>query len=165
MATNKDSLNLQAELLLRLVGQRAGGAGTAEAGAAAVNSFLQRAGVASDGWQIRDGSGLSRSDLVTASGLVDLLVAMDRHPQAAVFRASLPVAGVDGTLETRLRGTPAVRRVTAKTGTLGLAQALVGYATTACGERLAFAVIVNNARRPREAITAIDAAVQAIVSP
>jgi D-alanyl-D-alanine carboxypeptidase/D-alanyl-D-alanine-endopeptidase (penicillin-binding protein 4) len=90
---------------------------------------------------------------------------MDRHPQAEAFRASLPVAGVDGTLEKRLRGTPAQGRVQAKTGTLNLANALAGYATTARGERLAFAVFVNNhARRGREAVAAVDALVEALVA-
>ena len=56
-------------------------------------------------WALQDGSGLSRSDLVTPHGLVSLLAAMDRHPHAAAFRDSLPVAGVDGTLEHRMRGT------------------------------------------------------------
>jgi D-alanyl-D-alanine carboxypeptidase/D-alanyl-D-alanine-endopeptidase (penicillin-binding protein 4) len=83
---------------------------------------------------------------------------MDRHPHAAAFRDSLPVAGVDGTLEKRMRGTAAERRVTAKTGTLRLANALAGYVTTARGERLAFAIVVNNhAGKSREAVAAIDA--------
>ena len=83
---------------------------------------------------------------------------MDRHPAAAAFRDSLPIAGVDGTLEKRMRGTAAERRVVAKTGTLRLANALAGYATTERGERLAFAIVVNNhAGKSREAVAAIDA--------
>jgi D-alanyl-D-alanine carboxypeptidase/D-alanyl-D-alanine-endopeptidase (penicillin-binding protein 4) len=83
---------------------------------------------------------------------------MDRHPHAAAFRDSLPVAGRDGTLEKRMRGTVAEGRVAAKTGTLRLANALAGYVTNASGERLAFAVAVNNhAGKSREAVAAIDA--------
>ena len=86
-----------------------------------------------------------------------LLVAMDRHPHAAAFRDSLPIAGVDGTLEKRMRGTAAEKRVLAKTGTLQLANALAGYVTTTRGERLAFALFVNNhAGRGREAVAAMD---------
>jgi D-alanyl-D-alanine carboxypeptidase/D-alanyl-D-alanine-endopeptidase (penicillin-binding protein 4) len=83
---------------------------------------------------------------------------MDRHREAAAFRDSLPIAGKDGTLEKRLRGTGAEGRVFAKTGTLSLANALAGYAQTERGDRLAFAVIVNNhAGRAKEAVDAVDA--------
>ena len=80
--------------------------------------MAKRLGVPDEGWGLDDGSGLARTDLLTPRGLVALLVAMDRHPHAAAFRDSLPIAGVDGTLEKRMRGTPAERRVVAKTGTL-----------------------------------------------
>jgi serine-type D-Ala-D-Ala carboxypeptidase/endopeptidase (penicillin-binding protein 4) len=70
--------------------------------------------------------------------------AMDRHPERERFFASLPVMGVDGTLSSRLRGTPVEGRVHAKTGTLTGVRALSGYLTTAAGERLAFAMIVNH---------------------
>jgi D-alanyl-D-alanine carboxypeptidase/D-alanyl-D-alanine-endopeptidase (penicillin-binding protein 4) len=84
-------------------------------------------------------------------------VAMYRHPQAAIFRDSLAVAGVDGTLERRLRGTAAERRVQAKTGSFQLANALAGYVTTTRGARLAFAFFVNNhADGSRAALAALD---------
>jgi len=90
-------------------------------------------------------------------------VAMDRHPEAAAFRDSLPIAGVDGTLEKRMKGTPAEGRVVAKTGTTGRANALAGYVTTASGERLAFAIVVNNhAGKGREAVAAIDSIAAAL---
>jgi D-alanyl-D-alanine carboxypeptidase/D-alanyl-D-alanine-endopeptidase (penicillin-binding protein 4) len=164
-AVNKDSLNLHAEMLLRLLGLRVGAEGSAEAGRQAVTAFLARLGVPSEGWQLRDGCGLSRGDLVTPHGLAALLVAMDRHPYAAVFRDSLPVGGRDGTLARRFRGTAAEGRVQAKTGSLDLANALAGYASTRDGERVAFAICVNNhARAAREALAAIDAMVEAMVS-
>ena len=78
---------------------------------------------------------------MTPLGLAALLVAMDRHPHAAAFRDSLPIAGVDGTLEKRMRGTPAEKRVVAKTGSSQLVNALAGYATTVRGEKLAFAAV------------------------
>ncbi len=117
------------------------------------------------GWGLADGSGLSGSDLLTPRGLVALLAAMDRHPHAAAFRDSLPIAGVDGTLEKRMKGTPAEGRVAAKTGTLRLANALAGYVTTVRGERLAFAIVVNNHEgKSREAVAAIDAIAAALAA-
>ena len=154
---NKDSQNLHAEMLFRLLGSRLKGEGSVEQGRVAVADAMKRLGVADTGWALADGSGLARTDLLTPHGLVDLLAAMDRHPYAAAFLDSLPVAGVDGTLEKRMRGTPAEKRMLAKTGTLQLANAVAGYVTTTRGERLAFAVFVNNhAARGREAVAAID---------
>lgn len=154
---NKESQNLHAELLLRLLGSKLGGEGSVEGGRAATLAALQRLGVDVSGFELSDGSGLSRTNLLTPRGLVSLLLAMDRHPHATAFRDSLAIAGVDGTLEKRMRGTPAERRVLAKTGTLQLSNALAGYVTTARGARLAFAAFVNNhAGRAREAAAAID---------
>jgi D-alanyl-D-alanine carboxypeptidase/D-alanyl-D-alanine-endopeptidase (penicillin-binding protein 4) len=141
---NKESQNLHAEMLLRVLGGRMAGEGTAEKGHEAVDGFLDSLEAPHGGWGLRDGSGLSRTNIVTPRGLAALLVAMDRHPQAAVFRESLAVAGVDGTLEERMRGTPAEGRVVGKTGTLRRVNGLAGYVTTVRGERLAFVLLVNN---------------------
>ncbi len=160
---NKESQNASAEALLRLVGLRAKGVGSVDAGRDAVLEVLGRLGVSTEGWVISDGCGLARSDLVTASGLAALLVAMDRHPHAAAFRESLPVAGVDGTLQRRLQG--ARGRIVAKTGTLAHASTLAGYLTTASGDRLAFAILVDDyAGGAREAQAAIDAVALALAA-
>jgi D-alanyl-D-alanine carboxypeptidase/D-alanyl-D-alanine-endopeptidase (penicillin-binding protein 4) len=162
---NKESQNLHAEMLLRLVGLKGKEEGSAEKGHEAVAEMAKRLSVPDAGWELDDGSGLARTDLLTPRGLVALLAAMDRHPQAAAFRDSLPIAGVDGTLEKRMRGTSAERRVVAKTGTLRLANALAGYVRTERGERLAFAIVVNNhAGKGREAVAAIDAIASALAS-
>ena len=162
---NKESQNLHAEILLRLLGLRVEGEGSASKGHEAVLAFLRRIGVPADGWGLVDGSGLARTDLLTPHGLVSLLEAMDRHPHAAAFRDSLPVAGRDGTLEKRMRGKAAEGRVLAKTGTLNLANALAGYVTTTRGDRLVFAIVVNNhAGRAKEAVEAIDAIAVALAS-
>jgi D-alanyl-D-alanine carboxypeptidase/D-alanyl-D-alanine-endopeptidase (penicillin-binding protein 4) len=154
---NKESQNLHAEMLLRLVGLRAKGEGSVAKGREAVADFVRRLGVPDAGWGLADGSGMSGFDLLTPRGLVALLVAVDQQSYAAALRDSLPVAGVDGTLEKRMRGTPAEGRVLAKTGTIRLARALAGYVTTVRGERLAFAIVVNNAEgRGREAVAAVD---------
>lgn len=141
---NKESQNLHAEMLLRLLGRRGAGEGSVEKGHEAVAGFLERFEVPHEAWGLRDGSGLSNTNIVTPRGLAVLLVAMDRHPHAVVFRESLAIAGVDGTLEERMRGTPAEGRVVGKTGTLRRVDGLAGYVTTVRGERLAFVVLVNN---------------------
>jgi D-alanyl-D-alanine carboxypeptidase/D-alanyl-D-alanine-endopeptidase (penicillin-binding protein 4) len=160
---NKESQNLHAEMLLRLVGLKVKGEGSAAKGHEAVVEMAKRLGVPDAGWGLTDGSGLARTDLLTPRGLVALLAAMDRHPSASAFHDSLPTAGRDGTLEKRMKGTAAEGRVTAKTGTLRLANALAGFVTTERGERLAFAIVVNNhAGKSREAVAAIDAIASAL---
>lgn len=162
---NKESQNLHTEMLLRLLGARLKGAGTVQAGHEAVADFLERLAVPSETWSLQDGSGLSRSDIVTPRGLVALLAAMDRHRHAAAFRDSLAVAGVDGTLRHRMRGTPAEGRVLAKTGSLRLVNALAGYATHRTGDRLAFAVVFNNhTGGGTPAVAAIDQIVNVLVT-
>ena len=141
---NKESQNLHAELLLRRLGLQARGEGTTEKGLEAVEEFLDRLAVSHAGWVLKDGSGLSHTNVLTPRGLVALLVAMHRHSRAEVFRASLAVSGVSGQLDQRMRGTPGEARVAAKTGAMQRVNALAGYVTTERGEPLAFAIMVNN---------------------
>ena len=155
---DKESQNLHTEMLARLVGVRTSGEGTMEAAREALAGFLGRLGVSTGNWMIQDASGLSRSDLVVPHGMVTLLAGMDRHRHAAAFRNSLPIAGVDGTLEHRMKGTPAEGRVRAKTGSIRTVNALAGYVDAVSGERLAFYVAVNHHTLPSaEAVRAIDA--------
>jgi D-alanyl-D-alanine carboxypeptidase/D-alanyl-D-alanine-endopeptidase (penicillin-binding protein 4) len=164
-AVNKPSQNLHAEMLLRLAGVKAKGEGSVEAGHEAALDFLRRSGVPADTWALQDGSGLSRSDLVTARGMVALLTAMDRHPHAQAFRDSLPVAGRDGTLAGRMKGTPAEGRVVAKTGTLRHVNALAGYAASRSGEPLVFAIVANHhTAGGTAAVAAIDAICNVLVA-
>ena len=155
---NKVSQNLHTEMLLRLLGARVKGEGTVEMGQAAVDDFLHRLAVDSESWARQDASGLSRSDLVTPHGMVGLLAGMDRHRSAAAFRDSLPVAGVDGTLEHRLQQPPARGNVLAKTGSIRYVNALGGYVTTRSGDRLAFYAVVNHHTGPSsDSLGALDA--------
>jgi D-alanyl-D-alanine carboxypeptidase/D-alanyl-D-alanine-endopeptidase (penicillin-binding protein 4) len=151
--TMKPSQNLYTELLLRTLGKMSVPAGvvsplertSVDDGIEAVKSFLRGAGVEPRGqFVMADGSGLSRHNYITANGTVRLLTYMASHRYAAVFRDSLPVAGVDGTLRTRLRDTPAQGNMRAKTGTINAVAALSGYVTSAAGERLVFSIILNN---------------------
>lgn len=143
----KPSQNLYTELVLRALGRTVGTdpkQTSAEAGIKVVGAFLQEAGVGPDKLIMNDGSGLSRGDFVTVDGTLQLLVFMDRHRYSSVFRDALPIAGVDGTLRNRMKGTPAAGNVRAKTGTLNTVATLSGYATSAAGERLVFSVFLNN---------------------
>jgi D-alanyl-D-alanine carboxypeptidase/D-alanyl-D-alanine-endopeptidase (penicillin-binding protein 4) len=145
----KPSQNLHAQLFLLQVGARQPPGEdtertTEQAGLEALAAFVVKAGLGAGEARFEEGSGLSRHNLVTPRALVALLQFMRRHPHADVFLESLPVAGVDGTLRTRLRGTPAEGNLRAKTGSLSLVNTLAGYVTTAAGERLAFALLLNN---------------------
>ncbi|MBD0372236.1 MAG: D-alanyl-D-alanine carboxypeptidase/D-alanyl-D-alanine-endopeptidase [Pyrinomonadaceae bacterium] len=145
--TLKPSQNLYAELILRTLGRERGGnfEGTSEAaGVDVVRKFLAEAGVNPFEVVMWDGSGLSRRDLITANATVQLLAYMSRHRYAGPFRDALPIAGVDGTLARRMKGTPAMGNARAKTGTIETVATLSGYVTSAAGERLVFSVLLNN---------------------
>ncbi|MBI3875786.1 MAG: D-alanyl-D-alanine carboxypeptidase/D-alanyl-D-alanine-endopeptidase [Verrucomicrobia bacterium] len=144
----KPSQNLYAHLLLLQVGARSAvtqhGTRNADSlGLAELNKFLAEAGVRHDEVHLQEGSGLSRTALVTPNSLVTLLMHMARHRHAQVFRDALPIAGVDGTLRARLKGTPAERNALAKTGTLGFVNTISGYVTSGAGERLVFSIMLN----------------------
>jgi serine-type D-Ala-D-Ala carboxypeptidase/endopeptidase (penicillin-binding protein 4) len=102
---------------------------------------------------IADGSGLSRMDLISAGQITKLLEAMHSQPKLfSPFYESLPVMGVDGTLESRLKSTAAEGNVRAKTGFLTGVRSISGYLTTRDGELIAFSIIGNNFTTPvREA--------------
>ncbi len=154
----KSSRNLYGEMLLRRLGAEVSGVGSLETGLQALEAFLEKAGIGAESLDFSDGSGLSRTNLLTPASVVRLLQFMERHPQAAGFRDCLPVAGRDGTLKNRMKGTAAEARVLAKTGTLKFVSSLAGYVTNLDGTRMAFSIMANNTRSsPREARRAIDA--------
>jgi len=134
---------------------------TEEMGIEVMNAFLAEAGVKKGEVLLEEGSGLSRKDIITPGATVELLRFMSRHRWAQAYRDALPIAGVDGTLEKRMKSTPAENNVRAKTGSLQYVYALSGYVTTAAGERLAFSIMINNASNrdrtssPRDDIDAI----------
>jgi len=156
--TLKPSQNLYTELILRTLGKvtpppattSSPGQTSEELGIEAVKSFLKTVGIQPEALNLDDGSGLSRNDMITAEASVQLLTFMSKHRYATVFRDALPIAGVDGTLRNRFRGTPAENNVRAKTGSLSSAASLGGYVTTAAGEKLAFSIMVNNYPRDVE---------------
>lgn len=173
-STNKESINLYAELILRTLGKERGATapdpdvkkmrtrGDDEAGVAVVRQWLQSHGIATDALSLHDGSGLSRLDLVTPETTARLLASMTQTRTAGAFRDSLPVAGRDGTLKYRLRS--AGSRLVAKTGTLTYINSLSGYAMTADDEPLAFSIICNDETTPEPSTRAIDAIASLLTS-
>ncbi|MDE3154105.1 MAG: D-alanyl-D-alanine carboxypeptidase/D-alanyl-D-alanine-endopeptidase [Acidobacteriota bacterium] len=151
----KVSENLYAETLLRTIGLVGGQ--PPEPGPQRIGEVLTGWGFTPDDFVIADGSGLSRYNLLTASLLAGVLQRMRQDP---AFVASLPVAGVDGTLAHRMDGTPARARVLAKTGSMTHVRALSGYVTTEDGRQLVFSILANNYDGSPAAVdAAIDAAV------
>jgi D-alanyl-D-alanine carboxypeptidase/D-alanyl-D-alanine-endopeptidase (penicillin-binding protein 4) len=115
-----------------------------EVGVEVLNDFLAQIGVKKGHVLLEEGSGLSRRDVITPEATVALLSYMSRSRWAEQYRNALPVAGVDGTLQNRMKGTPAAGNVRAKTGSLRYVSTLSGYVTTAAGEHLAFSIMLNN---------------------
>ena len=155
----KPSQNLYADLLLAQVGERARDpqkpdVTSEDLGIRELNRFLSEAGVPRGDVLFEEGSGLSRNNLTTARASVALLEFMSRHKAAQAFRLGLPIAGVDGTLRNRMKGTAAAGNVRAKTGTLRWAVSLSGYVTSAAGERLVFSIMLNRYHNPSGARSA-----------
>lgn len=142
----KPSQNQIGEMLFKAVAlQRADTAGGSGRVARRVFGEQLRAwGAEADGFLVYDGSGLTRRDLVTPETLVRVLDVMRRGPHFQVYYDAFPVAGVDGTLRGRMRGTAAEANVRGKTGTLGNVRSLSGYATTADGRLLLYSILCNN---------------------
>jgi D-alanyl-D-alanine carboxypeptidase/D-alanyl-D-alanine-endopeptidase (penicillin-binding protein 4) len=147
MVTNKESQNLHAELLLRMLGKALGKDGSLAQGTRVVRQFLVNAGVSDSDFFFYDGSGLSMDDRIAPRAYTQLLSYASRQPWGAAWRNTFPIAGVDGTLEGRFRNSPLKGKLWAKTGTLNETNALSGYLTAASGKTLAFSILVNG-RRP-----------------
>ena len=139
----KESINLYAEAVQRL---NASGPlpHTNDQALDAIRQRLTAWGIPADGFQLVDGSGLSRRDVVTPETLLTVLARMYEPAGTSPWMRALPIAGIDGTLATRMKGTPGENKVRAKTGTMSNVRSLAGYATTRDGEPLAFVAIVNN---------------------
>ena len=157
---NQRSQNLYAEALLKALGQTAA-APVEDAtvqGTAVVQAVLKNLGIES-AYQMADGSGLSRHNLVTPQTLVDVLQAMARHPHGDIYRRSLAVAGQQGTLRRRFLDTLAQGRLQGKTGYLSNNRSLAGYLQPAGHPPVVFSILINNspasARATRQLIDAV----------
>ncbi|MDB9511681.1 D-alanyl-D-alanine carboxypeptidase/D-alanyl-D-alanine-endopeptidase [Kamptonema animale CS-326] len=143
--TNQESVNIYAEVLLRLLGKIAPvpQKNKYDFGLQELAAVLTQLGVNPDGYVLADGSGLSRQNLVSPEALVQTLRLMANSPVKSIYRNSLPVAGKSGTLKNRFNNTSAQGIVRAKTGTLTGVAALSGYVEVANFEPLAFSIIIN----------------------
>jgi len=153
--TDKVSQNLHAELALRAVARARRNVGSLEAGWEEMKTFLGEAGIHPDSYNLLDGSGLSRLNLVTPAAVVKLLRYMFASPARADWISLLPVGGVDGTLSGRFAGNPDAGRIHAKTGSLAHVNALSGYVERRDGRWIAFSMLVNNYNGPPAEIRAV----------
>jgi D-alanyl-D-alanine carboxypeptidase/D-alanyl-D-alanine-endopeptidase (penicillin-binding protein 4) len=151
---NKHSNNFIAEAILKTLGAEfVGTPGTTEKGLEVVREFLSRIGVPHQEILLADGSGLSHQNRTTARALVQTLRAMhDDFELWPEFLASLPIAGVDGTLQRRFRAEDLLRKVRAKTGKIAGVTSLSGYAVNEGGETFAFSIVLNDYRCGTETI-------------
>ncbi len=144
MDMNKYSSNFMAEQVLRTVGAEIRGEGTTEAGLSVMREYLAELGF-TDGFTLHNGSGLAREGALSPALLSAVLLDMARDPRVgAEFRASLAIAGLDGTLRRRLHEFPG--RLRGKTGTLDGVHGLAGYIEAEDGKLYAFAFLANGFR-------------------
>jgi D-alanyl-D-alanine carboxypeptidase/D-alanyl-D-alanine-endopeptidase (penicillin-binding protein 4) len=143
---DKISDNLSAENILKVIAaEKRGPPGTSMQGISIVNEFLSSLEIDTTSYLMVDGSGVSHYNLVNAETIVELLSKMHGQRELfGLFEASLPVAGIDGTLEDRMKGTAAEGNVRAKTGTLSGVSSLSGYVQTRDGNVLAFSMLMQN---------------------
>jgi D-alanyl-D-alanine carboxypeptidase/D-alanyl-D-alanine-endopeptidase (penicillin-binding protein 4) len=172
--TNKESNNLYAELIFRTVGKERGFTapepsprkmatrGDDEAAQAVERKWLEDNGVNTESISLHDGSGLSRLDIVTPQATVQFLSVLAKTKSGGLFKESLPEAGRDGTLGSRLTQI-GEHRVYAKTGTLISINSLSGYVRTRKEQELIFSIFCNEETAPVSAIPVIDAIVKTLV--
>lgn len=155
---NRESNNFYAEQVFRTFSPD----GSLDGSARRVKALLRRAGANADPLSIRDGSGLSRKDLVTAAAMSKMLVYMTQQSTGDAFRSIIARGGEpESTLRYRLRNLP----VRAKTGSLAYVRALSGYADMADGRTVAFTLFANNYTVPSYRITqTLDRIVQTLVT-
>ncbi|MDN3605592.1 D-alanyl-D-alanine carboxypeptidase/D-alanyl-D-alanine endopeptidase [Kaistella yonginensis] len=141
--TNQHSDNALAEATLRMVGFQKLGDQTLESGRKVVNNHLQSIGFDTQGLNYHDGSGLSRSNVVTPISQVKYLANLMDQKYYKTFQESLPIGGQTGTLKRMFYGA-GNGQIFAKTGTLNKVKTLAGYMKTNSGKTLVFSLLINN---------------------
>lgn len=142
--TNTKSDNVYAEQLIRTLGALKGEDGTTDAGTVVVRDYWAAQGVDIGGMYVMDGSGLSRSNLVTTKQQCTILYKISKMPWFAEFDASLPVAGKEGSMSSLCKGTCAESNMRAKTGYINRARGYAGYVKTNSGRLVCFSLLANN---------------------
>jgi serine-type D-Ala-D-Ala carboxypeptidase/endopeptidase (penicillin-binding protein 4) len=158
----KPSQNQIAEMLFRTVALEKYGAGRTDSARSIVGAQIASWGAAVPSEAvIRDGSGLSRYDYISPRTVVHILDAMRRSQYFTTYYDALPIAGIDGTIRNRMKGTPAQGNVHAKTGSVALARSLSGYVTTADHHMLIFSFLANNWTVPVSSVEHVQDAIAA----
>ena len=141
--TNMKSVNLFAEELLCLTGYKMNGDGSTENGLNQLEKYW-KSKINLNGFYLKDGSGLSRSNAISSKHFCDLLIEMSKSVNYLDFKSTLPIAGICGTLTGVCKNQLGHGRVIAKSGTMNRVKAYSGYVDSVSGKRIAFAIIVNN---------------------
>ena len=143
LTLNQESFNLYAEMMLMHT-SRSVADGLRATGVKLEEKFLKEVNVPLAGWNISDGSGLSRRNTVTALGMTHYLSALMQKPHFGEWKNTISVMGVDGDLSKRGTGTPLVKNAIGKTGYIGGSRGLAGYLKTRSGKEITFAIFANN---------------------
>ncbi|MBN1638395.1 MAG: D-alanyl-D-alanine carboxypeptidase/D-alanyl-D-alanine-endopeptidase [Ignavibacteriales bacterium] len=144
---NKESDNLSAEMTLRAMGLKYFcKPSSAEKGIKLIDSLITIIGLTPSDYRLVDGSGVSHYNLVSAELLNKILIYFYINYKSLfkVLYESFPIAGIDGTLKSRMKGTEAENNLHAKTGTLSGVSCLSGYLTAANGNQIAFSILIQN---------------------
>lgn len=162
----KVSQNQYAETLLKAIATKNGGIGTTDAGRAAAVETFSSWNIPRDAYVMSDGSGLSRYNYVAPSMVTSVLQRMHSDPvHREPFLTTLPIAGKDGTISTRMRKTRAAENAIAKTGSIANVRSLSGFVKTRDGETLVFSIIANDFVIPAATVTWIaDLAVETLAN-
>ena len=162
----KVSQNQYAETFLKAVGAASGGLGTTNAGRRAAIETFTGWSIPADGYVMSDGSGLSRYNYIAPSTITRILARLHADPRHRdAFLATLPVAGKDGTISSRMRRSRAEGNAVAKTGSIANVRSLSGYVRTRNGETLAFSILANDFVLPSATVNWIaDLAVEILAN-
>ena len=161
---DKDSNNVMARQVMLTIGARASGQGTQQSGANAIGAWLASRGLNFPELRIENGSGLSRHARISARHMGDLLVDAYRSPYRNILMQSLAIAGVDGTMKRRLKGSQVRGKGFFKTGTLRDVRSIAGYVKAADGKTYVMAILHNDPRAPRRALPAHDKLIEWVYS-
>jgi serine-type D-Ala-D-Ala carboxypeptidase/endopeptidase (penicillin-binding protein 4) len=150
--TNLYSMNLYAEALAKALGKKVYNEGSTYMGVNAIRGHWFEKGIKNAGFFMKDGSGLSRTNAATTSQLTDILSYMTKQPTFSTFYASLPVAGVSGTMAPLCRETVAAGNLRAKSGSVDRVKSWCGYFKSQSGALYSFSLIANDYEMPYETL-------------
>ncbi len=153
---NKESENLYAEILLKMIGREKTGIGSSENGIEQLKKLSEEIGIPGSGFKLFDGSGLSRMNLLSPIAIIRLLNYIAAQKDFNQFLETLARPNEIGTLKNRLRGTNVEKRIWAKTGSMNFVNNIAGYVKTTEGELISFTICFNNFTTPSSTIRNIQ---------